>query len=114
MKNQSPTKQLAFQTPFEILHGYYTDVIHLRVFGCTAFAHFPKNNRRKIDANSINCVFIRYCTDQKAYKLFDPSSRKLFASQDVVFHENADKSDTMNDVWHISNDDHVKIDTLVK
>ena len=31
-----------------------------------------------------------------------------------MFHENADKSDTMNDSWHISNDDHVKIDTLVK
>lgn len=114
MKNRSRTRQLDFKTPFEILHGYKPDVIHLRVFGCTAFAHIPKANRRKLDANSIKCVFIGYCTDQKAYKLFDPNSHKLFASRDVVFHEHDDKSDTKNDAWHISNDDHVKLDTLVK
>jgi hypothetical protein len=46
--------------------------------------------------------------------LFDLSSHKLFASRDVVFHENADKGDT--GVWNNSNDidDHVKIDAMVK
>ena len=114
LKNWSPTKKLSFRTLFEILYGHKLDVSHLILFGCTAFAHITKANIRKLDAKSIKCVFIGYCTDQKAYKLFDPSSHKLFASRDVVFHENADKSDTMNDTWHISNDDHVKIDTLVK
>ena len=114
LKNRCPTKQLVFQTPFEVLHGYKPDVSHFKVFGCTAFAHIPKANRRKLDAKSIKCVFIGYCTDQKAYKLFDPSSHKLFASRDVLFHEQADKSNTKNDAWHISNDAHVKLDTLIK
>jgi transposase InsO family protein len=118
LKNLSPTKILDFQTPFEVFHGYKPDVSHLRVFGCKAFAHIPKDERRKLDAKSIKCIFIGYCSDKKTYKLFDPSSHKLFASRDVVFHENADKGDKMNDidVWHSSNDidDHVKIDAMVK
>ena len=114
LKNRCPTKQLVFQTPFEVLHGYKPDVSHFKVFGCTAFAHIPKANRRKLDAKSIKCVFIGYCADHKAYKLFDPSSHKLFASRDVLFHEQADKSNTKNDAWHISNDAHVKLDTLIK
>jgi len=109
LKNRCPTKQLVFQTPFEVLHGYKPDVSHFKVFGCTAFAHIPKANRRKLDAKSIKCVFIGYCTNQKAYKLFDPSSHKLFASRDVVFHEQADKSNIKNDAWHISNDAHIKL-----
>ena len=114
LKNRCPTKQLVFQTPFEVLHGYKPDVSHFRGFGCTAFAHIPKDNRRKLDAKSIKCVFIGYYADQKAYKLLDPSSHKLFASRDVLFHEQADKSNTKNDAWHISNDAHVKLDTLIK
>ena len=58
LKNRCPTKQLFFQTPFEVLHSYKPDVSHLRVFGCTAFANIPKANRRKLDAKSIKCAFI--------------------------------------------------------
>ena len=50
--------------------------------------------------------------------MFHPKSHKLLASRDVVFHENANKDDTMNDtgVWNISNDndDYVKIDAVVE
>jgi hypothetical protein len=86
------------------------------VFGSTIFAHIPKDERRKLDAKSIKCVFIGYCTDKKTYKLFDPCSHKLFSSRDVVFHENANRGDTMNDVdtWHNDNDGDVKIDAMVK
>ena len=93
-------------------------VSNLRVFGCKAFAHVPKDERRKFDAKSIKYIFIGYCIGQKAYKLFDPNSHKLLASRDVVFHENAGKCDKMNDtcVWNTSNDNnnHVKIDVVVE
>jgi transposase InsO family protein len=116
LKNRSRTKKLDFKNPCEILYGYKPDVSHLRVFGSTAFAHIPKDERRKLDAKSIKCVFIGYCTDQKAYKLFDPSSHKLFASRDVMFHENANRVNTMNNAnaWHNDGDKHVKIDAMVK
>ena len=96
--------------PFEVLHGYKPEVSHLRVFGCRAFSHISKYERRKLDSKSIKCIFISYCDDHKAYKLYYPRSHKLIASRHVVFHEttNEDKG-----VWNDSfyNDDYVKFDT---
>ena len=114
LKNRSPTKRLELQTPFDVFHGYKPEVNHLRVFGYKAFAHVPKDERRKLDAKSIECIFVGYCTDKKTYKLFHPSSHKLIASRDVVFHENADEVNN-TDVWHILNDGdyHIKIDAVV-
>ena len=31
------------------------------------------------------------CTEYKSYKMFDPNNHKVFASRDVLFHENADE-----------------------
>ena len=118
LKIISSTKSLDFQTPLEVFHGYKLELSHLRVFGCKSFAHVPKYERRKLDAKLIKCIFVGYCTDKKAYKLFDPKSHKLLVSRDVVFHENVDKGDKMNDigVWHNSNDndDHAKIYAVIE
>jgi len=93
LKNRSQTKRLEVQTFFEVFHGYKPEVNHLRVFGCKAFAYVPKDERRKLDEKSIERIFVGYCTNKKSYKLFHPSSHKLIASRDVVFHENADEVD---------------------
>ena len=88
LNNRSQTKKLELQTPFEVFYGYKTENSHLRIFGSRGFAHIPKYNRRKLDAKSIECIFVGYCDDQKEYNLFHPSSHKLIASRDVVFYEN--------------------------
>ena len=87
LKNRSPTRCLDSVTPFEALYGSKTAVNNLKVFGCKAFAHIPKENRRKLDAKATKCIFIGYCSKFKAYKLFDPTTHKVFASRDVLFHE---------------------------
>lgn len=66
LKNRSPTKKLELQTPFEVFHGYKPEISHLRIFGSRAFAYIPKDDRRKLDAKSIECIFVGYCDDQKA------------------------------------------------
>lgn len=33
---------------------------HLRVFGCDAYAHMPKEKRQKLDSKAIKCIFICY------------------------------------------------------
>ena len=75
LKNSSPTKKLELQTPFEVFHGYKPEISHLRIIGSMDFSHIPKYDRRKLDAKSIECVFVGYCEDQKAYKIFHPSSQ---------------------------------------
>ena len=91
LKNRSPTTSLGHKTPFESLYGYKPKIGHLRVFGSKAFSHVPKDDRRKLDAKSIKCMFIGYCDDHKAYKMFDPSMHKVFPSRDVIFHEDGDE-----------------------
>jgi hypothetical protein len=103
LKNRSPTKILEHKTPFEYFYGYKPEVSHLRIFGSKAFAHIPKEDRRKLDAKEIKCIFIGYCTYHKAYKMFDPSTHKVFARRDVLFHENVDEvpKEDGYDVWHL-------------
>jgi hypothetical protein len=99
LKNRSPTRCLDNITNFEALYGSKPAVHNLKVFGCKAFAHIPKENRKKLDAKAIKCIFIGYYSEFKAYKLFDVSTHKVFASRDVLFHEqevgNHDNSSVM-------------------
>jgi len=102
LKNRSPTRYLGFKTPFEALYGFKPAVNHLTVFGSKAFAHIPKADRKKLDPKSIRSIFVGYGTEFKAYKLFNPESRKTFASRDVVFHEQVQEGkDDTGDDWHI-------------
>ena len=60
---------------------------HLRVFGCLAYAtNIPASH--KFNHRSIPSLFISYPIGQKAYKLFDLSTKKIFTSHDVRFHKN--------------------------
>jgi hypothetical protein len=85
--NIIPTRCLSSITLLEALYGSKPAVHNLKVFGCKDFAHIPKENRKKLDAKSIKCIFIGYFSEFKAYKLFDPSTHKVFVSRDVLFHE---------------------------
>jgi len=31
---------------------------HLRVFGCKAFVHIPKDERKKLDAKTKECIYL--------------------------------------------------------
>jgi hypothetical protein len=62
----------------------------LRIFGSKVFPHIPKEDRRKLDAKLIKCIFIGYCVDYKDYKMYDPITHKVFASRYVIFHEYVD------------------------
>eukprot|EP00253_Pinus_taeda_P021633 PITA_21633 len=102
LKNRSPTRYLASKLLFEALYGFKPAVNHLRVFGSKEFPHIPKADRKKLDPKAVRCIFVRYGTKFKAYKLFNPESRKTFASRDVVFHEQVQEGkDDIGDDWHI-------------
>ena len=60
---------------------------HLRVFGCNAFVHVPKEKRTKLDNKSERCIFIGYKDGLEGYKLWNPETRKVVYSRDVVFRE---------------------------
>ncbi|CAA7040776.1 unnamed protein product [Microthlaspi erraticum] len=65
-------------------------VEHLRIFGCVAFALVPYERRIKLDEKSIKCVMFGVSKESKAYRLYDPETKKILISRDVHFDENKD------------------------
>jgi hypothetical protein len=42
---------------------------HLRVFGCRAFVHIPKDERSKVDSKIKECIFLEYENGKFGYRL---------------------------------------------
>jgi hypothetical protein len=58
----------------------------LKVFGCIVFMLTP-NSRSKLDPRVEKCIFIGYSTNQKGYRCYNPTTKKLHVSMDVTFLE---------------------------
>ena len=87
MVNRSPSSTLEDKTPQEVWTGKKPSLSHLRVFGCDAYVHVPKEKQTKLDIKSEKCIFIGYKDGLKGYKLWNLVTRKVVYSQDVVFRE---------------------------
>jgi hypothetical protein len=78
---------LGDKTPQEVWTGKEPSLTHLKVFGCDAYVHVPKENRIKLDKKAEKCIFIGYKDGIKGYKLWNPETKKVVYSRDVVFRE---------------------------
>ena len=77
MVNKSPSSVLEDKNPHEVWTGKKLSFLHLRVFGCDAYVHVPKEKRTKLDNKSERCIFIGYKDGLKGYKLWNPGTRKV-------------------------------------
>ena len=57
------------------------------MFGCRAFVHIPKDERSKLYVKAKPYIFLRYGHEEFGYRLWDPISKKIVRSRDVVFLE---------------------------
>ena len=85
--NRSPTFVVQNMTPKQAWSGRKPVVNHFRIFGCIAYAHIPDQKRKKLDDKAEKCVFFGVSDASKAYKLFNPLTKKVVTSRDVVFDE---------------------------
>jgi hypothetical protein len=88
--NISPSSTLDDETPQEIWTGKQLSLTHLKVFGCDAYVHVPKENKSKLDKKTEKCIFSRYKDRLKGYKLWNPKTKKVVYSRDVIFREMKD------------------------
>ena len=56
LRNRSPTKAVTGMTPYEAWTGRKSQVGGLRVFGCQAFVHILKEERKILDSKSKKCI----------------------------------------------------------
>ncbi|RVW92788.1 Retrovirus-related Pol polyprotein from transposon TNT 1-94 [Vitis vinifera] len=85
--NRSPTLVVQNVTPEEAWNGRKPSVNHFRIFGCIAYAHIPDQKRKKLDDKGEKCIFLGVSEVSKAYKLYNPITKKIFISRDIIFDE---------------------------
>ena len=76
-------------TPCEKFYGKKPHLFHIRLFDSIAFQHIPDEKQQKLDHKSEKCILVGYSYEQKGYKCFNPSTRKVRVSRHVVFNESA-------------------------
>jgi hypothetical protein len=100
--NRTPTAAMHGMTPKEKYSGRKLDLSHLKVFGCIAYVHVPDELRTKLDLKAEKCVFIGYSLEQKGYRCYNPVTREMRVSRDVVFDEMS--------IWYADVKDYIKAD----
>lgn len=85
--NRTPTKSLNDKTPEEMWSKKKPDISNLKIFGCKAMVHIPKEKRLKWDSKSQKLIFVGYCHETKGYRLYDESKKQIIRSRNVVFLE---------------------------
>ena len=88
VRNRSPTSANTNScTPFEKFYGHKPDVSNLRVFGCLAYVHVQKDQRKGLQSHSRKCIFIGYPAEYKAWTFYDLATKKISTSNNAVFDE---------------------------
>ena len=86
--NRIPTRALEGDiTPYKSFYGVKPSLANLRIFGCKAYVHIPDEKRRKLDAKSLECVFIGFTPNKSGYRLLHRNTGRVLDSRDVFFDE---------------------------
>jgi hypothetical protein len=85
--NLSPTRANSGIPPDQLYHGITLKVDHIKIFSSLCYLHIPKEHRSKLESKTKSCFFLGYDEQSKAYRAFDPITRKFHISRDIVFDE---------------------------
>lgn len=100
--NRIATRALKDRTPYELYHDRKPNISHLRIFGCIGYASVESKFLKKLADRSRMLVYLGTEPGSKAYRLFDPQTRRIIVSRDVVF----DESKSWN--WESGSSEHDK------
>ncbi|CAL5332754.1 unnamed protein product [Camellia sinensis] len=103
--NICPTRSLHSMTLEEAWSSHKPSVNHLRIFGCVAYTKIPEARRTKLDDKGEKCILVGYGDRTMGYKLYNPSTRKVIMSRDVIFEE--------EEAWNWNQDEVVKDAELI-
>ena len=65
----------------EKFFGKKYDLSHAKIFGSITLVHIPDEKRQNLDPNLEKCIFVGYSLEQKGYKCFNPSTKKIRVSR---------------------------------
>ena len=73
----------------ELYFEWKPNLVHLGVFGSIAYVHVPDEKRKRLDAKAEKCILVGYSNEQKRYNCYNPRSKPVRVSRNVVFDESA-------------------------
>jgi len=85
--NRAPTRALKNTTPYEVWHGTKPAVHFLKVFGCVVHVKNTIGHLHKLADRSTPMVFIGYEPGSKAYRFYNPNTRRVVIFCDAMFDE---------------------------
>ncbi|KAK1419234.1 hypothetical protein QVD17_28397 [Tagetes erecta] len=87
--NKIPTRALNDKTPYEMLKNKKPNLKYLKVFGCLAYCKVTSENIKKLDDRSRRLIYLGSEPGSKAYRLYDPITRRKVVSRDgdTIFDE---------------------------
>lgn len=101
VRNKLPLSSNPDHIPEAVFLGRPIDYDHLRVFGCVAWCHIPKERRRAMEAKARKCIMIGYGQQDekgvKGYVLWDPERRRRIITSNVKFWEDRLYHDSIPD-----------------
>lgn len=84
---RSPNFSIHNMNPEEAWSGNKPLVNHFIIFGFIAYAHVPDQRRTELEEKGVKCIFLGVSDHSKAYKLYNPNTKKIIISHDVIFGE---------------------------
>jgi hypothetical protein len=87
--NRCSTKSIDGMTPFEAWHGMKPAVHHLRMFGCIVYVRNTMPHLKKMEDRGRKMIFIGYESGSKADRAYDPITKRVHVTHDVIFDEQA-------------------------
>jgi transposase InsO family protein len=85
--NRTSCKANQGATPYELWTGSTPAVHHLRTFGCVAHVKATTPNPKKLDDRNKRMIFVGYEPGSKAYRAYNPLTRRVHISRDIIFDE---------------------------
>ena len=76
-------------SPHKLYIEKKSNLVHLRVFDNIAHVHVSKEKQRKLDVKAEKCILVGYLDKQNGYMCFNPWTKQVQVSRDVVFDETA-------------------------
>jgi transposase InsO family protein len=90
-RNKIPLAADPNHIPERLFLGKEINYTHLRVFGCVAWCHIPKERRHALEPKAIKCIMIGYGQQDekgvKGYVLWNPRKRERIITANVKFWE---------------------------
>lgn len=72
-------------TPFERWNNAKPGMNHFQIFGSKCFVHIHSDKRGKLDDVAVEMIFLGHDQNSKAYRCYNPATKRVEISRDVRF-----------------------------